>query len=221
MRGYEWRLPFAAAMLVAPVVAVAQAPSTQQQFESGSAALGEGRWAEALAILEPLEKRIRNERSRAIVQVRMGEALYNLKREAEAAAMISLGLAQLPKDDPTLREDIYLALRTLGDLGTRALDYASAHARYSQAEQFADAPLSKIRALAGVVQTGTFVDVEAALTDAERLIALADTQGNAQDKQLLASLQILKGRALLNLGRFKEAQAMSAKAVANLGGADA
>lgn len=212
-------MKFAAALCVALscTAAMAQGPSVQQQFEGASAALKAGNWNEALAGYGALEKRLaKTPRSLSIVRVRKGEALRQLDRDAEAAAAIKAGLAGLPANDASLREDRFLALTTLGEMDLRALDYASAHARFKEAERFVDTPVGKARVLALLIQTGTFIDLEGALADSDRAMAHIATM--AADKAVRARFSILRARVLLNLGRYNEAQAEGRRTVNQLGG---
>lgn len=197
--------------------AAAQQPGIQQQFEAATEALNAQKWVDAVSAFEALEPRLaKNARSLAIVRVRKGTALFELRRDAEAAAAVKAGLAALPAGDASLREDRFLALMLLGNMDGRALDYASALARYREAEHFADAPQSKVRALVAMVQSGTFLDPDAALANADRLQALVVTL--SPDKAAEARFADLKGRVLLNLGRFKDAQEEFGRSVKALGG---
>jgi tetratricopeptide (TPR) repeat protein len=213
----------AALMITLPGAAGAQQaaqPTVQQQFEAGSAALAGEKWQDALSIFEALGKRLasgKSDRSKAIVQVRKAEALVALGRDEEARAAIASGLPRLPTDDTSLIEDRLLAHMSLGKIFERGLDYAGAHEQYRAAKALASAPFTKARVLGGLVRTGMFLDANAALADVDEALALV-TPLAEKDKTITASFRTLKGRALLNLGRFKEGRAELNKATRELGG---
>lgn len=207
-----------AASLAIPGAASAQ--TVQQRFEQSSAALQAGRWADALAGFEALERQLINPgaaRSLAVVRVRKGEALLELGRAAEAHAALTQGLAALPASDESLREDRVMSMLLLGQLAERDLDHGEAQKQYRAAEPLAKSPSEQSRALRGLVQTGMHVDAETALRDVDRALALISTQAGS-DKTLLAEYRALKGRVLLNLGRHAQARDELRWAVTALGG---
>jgi tetratricopeptide (TPR) repeat protein len=212
----------AAAVLAAPAVpAAAPAGQTvQQQFDAASAALEKPDWAEAARLYEALEARLGSgspaaARSRAIVRVRKAHALIALHRWDEAETALRQGLAALPANDASVREDRALGLLDLAGLAERSLDYAEALKDYRAAEPMLTGSY-QVRALRGIIQTGMFYDAPQALADAERGIALA-----AQDpanKPREAVFRTLRGRVLLNLGRTADARQDFERAVTLLGG---
>ena len=212
-----------AALGFAHVTADAQtggAPTIQQQFEAGSGALTDGKWDEAVAVFTALEQRLsggKNNRSLAIVRVRKGEALAQLGREEEAETALKAGLPDLPANDPSIADDRYLAALTIGQIAERALDYGGAVDHYRIAESAATTPGAKVRAIGGIVRTTMFQDAASALSDTDRAIALLP-QIEGSEKGLKPSLQTLRGRVLLNLGRFKDARRELHAAVGDLGG---
>src|SRR5215217_6693034 len=115
--------------------APAPAPTVQQQFEAATAALEAENWAEALRILETLERRVAatNPRSLAIVRVRKGQALLRLGRLDEAAATIAPNLAALPANDSSLADDRFRSFLTLGRVGELRLQYREAAEHYRAA----------------------------------------------------------------------------------------
>lgn len=211
---------FLLAVAMAAAAPAAAQSTVQQQFDAASAALESGKWSEALAIYEILEARLGNgksPRSLAIVRVRKGEALAELGRDEEARAALRQGLPALPAADPSLREDRLLGTILLGEVAERQLDYGAALQHYRAAEAMAATPRLKARALGGLIRTGMFVDPSAALTDADRLLALARASGASDDKALAPGLT-LKGRVLLNLKRYDEAAETLKDAASGLGG---
>lgn len=207
-----------AAIALAAASASAQEPSIQVQFESASQALQAEKWAEALATFEALGRRLgATPRSLALVRVRKGEALIRLGRREEAEAALTAGLATLPKQDASLREDRLMALINLGEINERALDYGEALRYFLEAQPLAAPSGMEARVLRGLIRTRMFYDGAAALADADRAIALTAAQpGDTQ--RLQAPFRILRGRILMNLGRFGEAQAELKRATDALGG---
>lgn len=213
------------ALACAPMVAAAQeaapvaqpAMSVQQTFDAASAAMLAGDNAKALALLEALEQRVKNARSLAIVRLRKGMALGKLSRWHEARPLLEQAVAALPADDESLRLDRIQGLIALGQLELGDLDYQAAHDYYAQALVAAQEPDDRISALLGTAQAGIFLDPAKALADAEEAERLAGAAPRP-DKGLVGYAAGMRGRALLNLGRFAEAEAAFAKNVRAEGG---
>ena len=211
-----WRLGIACLAVAIAAPAAAQ-ESRQQRFEQSSAALGAGRWAEALTGFEALETQIKGGKSLGLVLVRKGEALLEVGRRVEARVAIERGLALLPTSDASLTEDRLISHLHLGRIAEGDLDYAAAQAQYRLAEPLAADPLAKGRVLRGLIQTSMFDDAPTALAAADRVIASVSAQAPDR-KTLIAQLRSLKGRVLLNLKRYKEAQTELGWATKALGG---
>src|SRR4051812_14884782 len=107
-----------AAQSPAAAPAGAAQPTIQQQFETRSTALENGRWEQALALYQALEARLPAKRTRdvAIVRVREAQALAQLGREDEARQVLRLGLPTLPAADPSLAGDRFIGLVILGKI---------------------------------------------------------------------------------------------------------
>lgn len=207
-----------AAAALAVSSASAQAPSVQAQFESATLALEAEKWSDALATFEALERRLQSTpRSLALVRVRKAEALMRLRRTDEAEAALTAGLAALPPQDASLREDRLLALINLGEINERSLDYGEALRHFLEAQPLAAPSGMEMRVLRGLIRTRMFYDGKTALADADRAIALAAAQPGDTEKSQ-APFRILRGRILMNLGRFREAQAELKRATDALGG---
>lgn len=219
------RMILGVALASAPVVVAAQeaapvaqpAMSVQQTFDAASAAMLAGDNAKALALLEALEQRVKSPRSVAIVRLRKGMALGKLSRWREARPLLEQAVAALPADDESLRLDRIQGLIALGQVELGDLDYQAAHDYYAQALAAAVEPADRVSALMGKAQAGIFLDPAKALAnaeEAERLVAAAPKP----DKGLVGYAAGMRGRALLNLGRFAEAEAAFAKNVRAEGG---
>lgn len=196
-------LLLAVAAPVASGAQPAQGQSVQQQFDVATAASDAGNWAEALRLFEALEARTTNVRTLALVRVRKGAILVELGRLEEAAASIRAGLPGIPADDATLDADRFVGVYSLGRIAEHGLDYAEALSLYRRAAAIPVADLDRLHAQRGIIQTQLFTDAPGAIQAAEaalRLIASA-APGN---RALQGQFHTLKGRALLNLGRFPD-----------------
>lgn len=201
----------------------AQAPpavNTQQAFEAAAAAADRRDWATALAQLDALEAKLaagKSPRSLAIVRVRKGEALFNLGRMREAEASVRAGLAGLPADDASLREDRVFANIILGGIAERGFDFPTAYRAYEDALTHAKGTSLETQARTGSVRAGMFVAPRAAATSADGAMnAITATEKAARDQR--AQWRTLKGRALLNAGDFAAASAELERATQELGG---
>lgn len=212
----------AATLVMGGTVAAQQQPAattnTIQQDYDAATALDSGKdSAAALAAWERLEPRTKpGSRSRAIVQVRKGRALFRLGRGDEALAMIRAGLAGLPTTDASLAEDRSSAHAMLGRIALDAFDYAGAAAEYAQAEKDAAAPADRLIALLGLSQAEIFTDPAAAgatLDRADAVLATApvDNASRALFKRRRAILR-------MNQGDFEAARRDGKAAVQLLGG---
>jgi len=211
-------ISIATALTLGAASASGQPPSVQQQFEAAAASLNAEKWDEALRTFEALEARMaKNPRSLAIVRLRKSQALVALQRLKEAEAALEAGLAALPKDDAGLTEDRLLATVMLAEVKQAALDYPAALRLFRAAEPLASAAPDRLRILRGLIKTGLFYDGAAALADTERALALIRAQPG-DTKALHAQFRIMKGRTLMNLGRFEEARAELKAATDALGG---
>lgn len=192
--------------------------TTQQLFQAGSQALEAENYEEALRIFSALEPRVvRNARSTAIVQVRKGRALVGLGRRSEARQALVAGLASLPAGESSLRVDRYLAETGLARIALTELDYAEALAHYGLARAIAQEPEEKLQAMIGQVETGMFVDPQATLPIADEAATLLSSMSKPA-ASYAGRMSTVRGRLLMNLGRFDEAEKELAKAVAALGG---
>jgi tetratricopeptide (TPR) repeat protein len=217
-RGFVRRIAlFAALIAIAPTsAAIAQPPTIQQQFDAATAALDAHDWAGAVRGYEALEARIRNPRTLAIARTRRATALVELGRSEEAATLLRDSLPVLSADDASLNADRVIGFTALGQIAESRLDYEEALRQYRQAYAIAVPDERKLPALRGLIQTQLFTNADGALGDADTALrAIAASSPN--DQPLQAKFHTLRGRALLNLGRFAEAQAELELAMRQLG----
>ncbi len=224
----EWAL-LGATLIANPASASPEQPSApfavqtpQQQFDAGSAAIEAGDWAKALTIYDALERGIAaknpNSKHLPVIRLRKGRALSKLGRGEEAEALIAKSIAQIPVNDNALAEDRHEGLNILGAFAEKRFDYAAAMGLYDQA--FATAPADllfmKMDALTRLIPVEIFVDADTALRHADIGLSLVARSPKA-NKEWPGYFHDLRGRALLNLGRIKEAHAEFETAIALLG----
>lgn len=209
------------ALTAMPAIVAAQdaaPPQTVQQFfDAATQAASAGDNAKAYELLDTVEKRLKNPRSKAIVQLRKGMALVELSRWDEARPLLDAALAALPQDDRSLDGDRASALRSLGRLALGNIDYEGALALYVRAFGASSAPADQLSALLGQAQAGVFLDPAVALERGQQAEALL-AKLPAPDKKASGYVAAVQGRALLNLGRFAEAETAFARTVKAEGG---
>lgn len=209
----------AAALLLAvavPGVGLAQEQTVQQQFDAAAAARDAANWPEALRLFEALEARTRNPRTLALVRLRRGGVLIELGRLDEAETAIRQGLSALPADDAALNFDRFFALLNLGRLSEQQLDYPEALRRYREAIAVPVEETDRLIARRGLIQTQMFTDAAAALAEADS--ALQAAASGTAGRGVMGQLRTLKGRVLLNMGRFQDARRELEEAQRLLGG---
>jgi tetratricopeptide (TPR) repeat protein len=222
---------FTASLLALHSVSFAQAPITappspqkssiQQQFDDGTAAIDAGDWQKAFDIYSAVEARLLSKtppsKSLSVVQLRKGLAVYRLDRLSEAESAISTALLNLSENDASLSSDRADGLTTLGNISERRFDYPAATQQFRSALKAESRPAIQASIYSRLIQTGIFVDADAALADADA--ALAIVAANPQlDKEWPGTIRYLRGRTLTNLGRLKEARADLNRAIKELGG---
>ncbi|TXC70806.1 hypothetical protein FSB78_07530 [Sphingomonas ginsenosidivorax] len=205
------------AVCLALSTATAQVPSVQQDFEAAAALDAKGDRAAALAAWEKLEARTRpGSRSRGLVLVRKGAALFALQRSDDAVQAARAGLALLPASDASLAEDRWRAYQQLGNVAQDAIDYASAGEAYAAAEKASPSAAYRMTSMLAFVETAVFADPAAAEATLARIDALA--AGAPFDKSSKAVIARRHALVLLNRGDFAGARTHAADAVKLLGG---
>ncbi len=196
------------------------APTIQQQFDAGTAASDAQDWAKALTIYTALETRLassKTPRSLAIVRLRKGTLLFRFKRIDESETAILAALEKLPADDASLREDRAQGLFALADIAESRYDYAGSVAQFRAALATSDSTNWKVITLSRMVAIGIFVDPEQALADSDTLLAVIGKEADAKPAWLGVAHN-LRGRVLLNQGRFAEAKTEIDLAIKLFGG---
>lgn len=207
---------------VAAVISVAspgwaQPTTVQQDFDAATQLYQAKNYQGAVAAWETLEKRAaRNPRTLAVVRVRKSLALFALDRKEEAVAAARAGLDKMPESDASLRGDRHDAWLALGRIAESAVDYASAAEAYRQAEALASTDAERLASFRGLIETGTFVDPDAAMADMARANALLVSVPT--DAKARAVLKHVESQLLMNRGDFAGARTAAGEAVKLLGG---
>lgn len=195
----------AAAQTTSAQQSPAPQPSIQQQFDAATAALDADNWAEAIRRFEALEANVRNPRTLALSRARRASALAALGRFDEAATTLRQALPSIPAGDASLNEDRFLALRTLGLIAEHDLDYPEALRQYRLAAAIPVGDTGRLLVQRGIIQTQLFTNAEGALRDADATLLMPGVAAQGATA-IRGAVHTLKGRALLNLGRFAEAR---------------
>ena len=210
--------------LAAPACAVepaAGAPppptSAQATYDSAQAAYDGGRWREAAEgfgrLVPPGADRLTG--SRAVIAARLGYALLQTGRLAEARALIARALDGLPPGEET--DDARL---TAAEAALRDLDYAAAIGAYRAVETSADRrgdAAAALNARVGLASALVTVDPRAAAAELDPLLA-DRTRTKALPRAQLAILEDLRARAAMNAGDTASAARWIERANAETGG---
>ena len=204
----------------APPAATPAAPPTMQAlFDTASAAYVAQRWSEVLADFVLIETRLHgggSARVRSTIMVRRGVALANLGRPDEAEAVLHSGLPLLPVDSDLNSERVEGHV-TLARIASSRNDFATMRTEVEAADRVASTPQERLSiAIVGISATLFDAD-DAALTYADRAIALATATPDT-DKREMANLETLRARVLMNRGDTKGAYALLKNALAKQGG---
>lgn len=215
-----------AAVFAAPIAAQPApepaARTVQQRFDSAAAKLAARDWAGALADLDALEADLAapdrpGSANLALVRASRGEALQHLGRVADARATLAQALESGGLEHPSLLGERDAARIRLARLEEFEHDHAAANRNFLTLAESTGDELTKIVALTGAARTEMFVDAAAALRHIDEALALTEA-ATGLGKEELSTVLGLKGRVLLNAGRFEEAQELLRRAVSLRGG---
>ncbi len=178
-------------------------------------------WPKVLDIYTKLEAQLvatkPNSPSIPIVRLRKGRALVMTGNTDDGKPALIAALDKLPLGNPSLLEDRMAAVWLIGRLSEAGFDYVDARDRFHKVAAESSGMTDKIGALLAAARVGIFVDTERALVDADAAAALIVANPTA-DTEFAGLARNLRGRALLNLGRTKEARKDLDAAIKLLGG---
>lgn len=188
-------------MFVGWMLAAAAAPTTapplQAQFEQATAALLASQWATAADGFHAIGERSGlSPRTRSIVAMREGQALFHLDRD-NAAAMLQKGLDLAPSD-PALKDDRVDALMTLGNIERNNFDFVAARREFEAARALSDDPLTQITSLMSLANVTMFDGDGAALVYADAALKFIET--HKVEAAVDGQIHNLRGEVLLNRG---------------------
>jgi tetratricopeptide (TPR) repeat protein len=208
--------------LASPVLAQTPVGTIQQRFDAARAKLDAHDAAGALAELKSLEAFLEtqtpvNPTNLAVTRAQQAEALVKLGRGAEAKPLLREALNGPGLAKPALAPVRDNSRLMLANVLEAELDHASADAEYLRlAEQTAE-PIARTVALMGAARSEVFTDADAALRHVDEALAIAEKDPSV-GKEELANVLGLKGRILINGGRYDDARALLVRAVSLRGG---
>jgi hypothetical protein len=204
------------AQAAAGAPATPAAPTLQAQFEQATAALTAHQWDAALAGFRAIEERPGiSQRTRGIVTLREGQALFQLGRP-EAAETLRRGLALAPGNDPTFADDRADALLSLGAIERGNFDFAAARRDFDAARTATDDPALQLSALMSLAEVSMFDTDGAALGYADEMLNFI--AAHKVDAVIDGQVHDLRGRVLLNRGNVAGAIADLTIALKDFGG---
>ena len=204
-------------LMLAAVAAPTSAPTVQSQFEEATAAMVAQQWEPAAAKFHVIGERTDiSQRTRSIVAMREGQALYHLKREDEATALMRKGLALASSTDPALREDRADSLMLLGGVERGNFDFAAARRDFEAARAISDDPVTQLTGMMALANVTMFDPDGAALGYMDEAVKFV--AAHKVDVKLDAQIHDLRGEVLLNRGDTQGALVDLNIALKDLGG---
>lgn len=186
-------------MLLGLMIAAVAAPTLQARFEEASAALTAQQWQSAADKFNVIgETPGLSPRTKGVVAMREGQALFHLDREEEAAALLRKGLTQTPSDDPTLKDDRVDALMILGGIERGNFDFPAARSNFEAVHTLSSDPTIQLTALLSLANVTMFDADGAALNYMDEAIKFI--AAHKVDATVDGQVHDLRGQVLLNRG---------------------
>lgn len=215
------------AMLASAAMAPEAAPSMSPQamFDAATSAHVEGRHEEAIRLFSSLEqlKGVKNTPNvLAAVLLRKGLNQIELDRVDDGEKTLRAALKIASPDHPELNGDRFFAERALGNIELDRLNYAAATDHFGRALAVAETDQARANARVSLASSTMFDTNDDALghIDAALAVATASPSPSKEEKRVIAQLQTVRARALLNRGRFTDAYAVLRRAISDQGGLD-
>lgn len=208
--------------LASPLLAQTPVSTVQQRFDAARAKLDAHDAAGALEELKSLEAFIEaqtplNPTNLAVTRAQQAEALVKLGRGAEAKPLLRQALDGPGLDKPALAPVRDNSRLMLANVLEAELDHASADAEYLRLAAQTAEPITRTVALMGAARTEMFTDAAGALRHIDEALAIAEKDPSV-GKGELANVLGLKGRILINGGRYADARELLVRAVSLRGG---
>lgn len=212
----------AAVVLALTMSSPAVAQSVQARFEAATAKLGAKDAAGALQDLDALEGFLAgqpkpNQFNLAVTRAMRAETLAALGRADDARQAVNAALAGPWLERAGLEPVRDSAQLLSAKLYEGTLDHAAAAKLYLTVAERTREPATRATALIGAARTEMFVDAKSALEHIEQAVKLAESDV-AVGKAEMANILGLKGRILINGGRYEEAKTLLVRAVDLRGG---
>lgn len=211
-----------ALLLALSISTPAAAQSVQARFEAATAKLGAKDAAGALQDLDALESFLAgqpkpNQFNLAVTRAMRAEALVALGRADEARLAVDTALGGPWLDRAGLEPIRDSAQLLSAKLFEASLDHAAAAKLYLTVSERTKDSAIRATALIGAARTEMFVDAPSALNHIDAAVKLAESDA-AVGKAEMANILGLKGRILINGGRYEEAKTVLVRAVDLRGG---
>ena len=214
-----------AGILLAPQCAAAAntvepaAPSLQANFSAATEAASNGHCDEAIPMFERLavDPRVKpGSLPAAAIAVRHGRCLLAGDAHAKGAAMIEAGLPALEAAGASFEEEVGLTQTMMGLVAFHLYDHDTALMWFTRAATSTDRG-TRLKAMMRLAQTRIFDGDGASLKVIDKAL-LEIGEKTREDKDIRANFLSVRGRALMNLGRDKEAVADLRRALTLSGG---
>jgi tetratricopeptide (TPR) repeat protein len=178
------------------------AQTAQQQFDAADAAFASQDCAKALPLFESLAMRpglARNTHVQAIIHVRKGSCLVQMRRLDQAADELVAGVGALDPEDGGNRSELATAHLALGKLAYLTFQYEAATREFQTALGLTEG-VKRFEPLLWLSRSALFDEGTVASAASEEALRLATTNPGS-DKESVAALRSLHARALLNHGQ--------------------
>lgn len=212
----------AALLLALSISTPAAAQGVQARFEAATAKLGANDAAGALKDLDALESFLAgqpkpNQFNLAVTRAMRAEALVALGRADDARRAVDAALDGSWLERAGLEPIRDSAQLLSAKLFEGNLDHAAAAKLYLAVAERTKEPATRATALIGAARTEMFVDAPSAFNHIDAAVKLAESDA-AVGKAEMANILGLKGRILINGGRYEEAKTVLVRAVDLRGG---
>ncbi|MFM9936112.1 MAG: energy transducer TonB [Novosphingobium sp.] len=198
----------------------AATPSLQGSFNAATELADSGQCDKALPLFAALavDPRVKpGSLPAAAIAVRRGRCLLRADTEAQGLALILSGLPTLEAAGASFADEVAITQLVMGQIAFRNYDRDTAVGWYTRAIAAASDRGTRLQSMMRLAQAHLFDGDGAAITVVDK--ALAEITGTSRDdKQARANFLAVRGRALMNLGRDKEAADDLRRALALSGG---
>jgi tetratricopeptide (TPR) repeat protein len=200
----------------------AKANSLQAAFDSATAAYTAKQWKEAIKLFDALEARLKGKgtpKVLATIELRRGLALKWAGEWERATKSLRPALSAIPVDDADLRGERLDGVYALANILLSRSDFSDAEQIVNAARSGANTPSDQLNLTLLALRSTMFEPGNRAAAyaeEAQRLVSMIPEK----DKRMLASVDTLRARLLLNRSQHEAAYDLLKKALARQGGLD-